>query len=40
LHGMFVWVSVDDQLGGAMGLLRHVRVLGPDRANWTTHPLG
>jgi hypothetical protein len=40
LHGMFVWGGLDDRLGGAMGLLHHVRVLGPDPANWTTHPLG
>jgi hypothetical protein len=42
LHGMFVYVSVSrpDPLGGALGLLRHVHVLGPDPANWTTQPLG
>jgi hypothetical protein len=39
LHGMFVYVS-SDQVGGALGLLRHVHVLGPDPANWTTRPLG
>jgi hypothetical protein len=40
LHGMDVYVS-SDQAGGAMGLLRHhLRVLGPDPANWTTQPLG
>jgi hypothetical protein len=39
LHGMFVYVS-SDQAGGALGLLRHLHVLGPDPANWTTHPLG
>jgi hypothetical protein len=39
LHGMFVYVS-SDQAGGALGLLRHVQVLGPDPANWTTQPLG
>jgi hypothetical protein len=36
---MFVYVS-SDQMGGALGLLRHVQVLGPDPANWTTQPLG
>jgi hypothetical protein len=42
LHGMFVYVKVTrpDAVGGALGLLRHVQVLGPDRANWTTQPLG
>jgi len=42
LHGMQVWVSVSlpDKVGGAMGLLHHVQVLGPDPANWTTQPLG
>jgi hypothetical protein len=40
LHGMFVWVSVHGHVGRAMSLLRHIRVLGPDRADWTTHPLG
>jgi hypothetical protein len=43
LHGMFVDVSVrlPDQLGGVMSLLRrHMQVLGPDPANWTTQPLG
>lgn len=42
LHGMQVWVSVSlpDRVGGAMGLLHHVQVLGPDPANWTTKPLG
>lgn len=39
LHGMYVYVS-SDQAGGALGLLRHVQVLGPDPANWTTHPVG
>jgi hypothetical protein len=39
LHGMYVYVS-SDQAGGALGLLRHVQVLGPDPANWTTQPLG
>jgi len=39
LHGMYVYVS-SDQVGGALGLLRHVQVLGPDPANWTTQPLG
>jgi hypothetical protein len=39
LHGMNVYVS-SDQAGGALGLLRHVQVLGPDPANWTTRPLG
>jgi len=40
LHGMYVYVS-SDQVGGAMGLLRHhLHVLGPDPANWTTEPLG
>jgi hypothetical protein len=40
LHGMFVDVS-SDQVGGALGLLRHhLQVLGPDPANWTTDPLG
>jgi hypothetical protein len=39
LHGMYVYVS-SDQAGGALGLLRHVQVLGPDPANWTTRPLG
>jgi hypothetical protein len=42
LHGMFVYVNVTrpDGIGGALGLLRHVKVLGPDLANWTTQPLG
>lgn len=40
LHGMFVWGGLHDPLGGAMGLLRYVRVLGPDPVDWTTHPLG
>jgi hypothetical protein len=42
LHGMFVYVKVTrpDGVGGALGLLRHVHVLGPDPANWTTQPLG
>ncbi len=39
LHGMYVYVS-SDQVGGALGLLHHVQVLGPDPANWTTQPLG
>jgi hypothetical protein len=39
LHGMFVYVS-SDQVGGALSLLHHVQVLGPDPANWTTQPLG
>jgi hypothetical protein len=27
-------------LGGAVGVfLHHLRLLGPDPANWTTHPL-
>ncbi len=39
LHGMYVYVS-SDQVGGALGLLRHIHVLGPDPANWTTQPLG
>jgi hypothetical protein len=39
LHGMYVYVS-SDQPGGALGLLRHVQVLGPDPANWTTRPMG
>ena len=39
LHGMYAYVS-SDQAGGALGLLRHVQVLGPDPANWTTQPLG
>ena len=39
LHGMYVYVS-SDQAGGALGLLRHLQVLGPDPANWTTQPLG
>ena len=39
LHGMYVYVS-SDQVGGALGLLRHLQVLGPDPANWTTQPLG
>jgi len=39
LHGMYVYVS-SDQVGGALGLLRHMQVLGPDPANWTTQPLG
>jgi hypothetical protein len=39
LHGMYVYVS-SDQAGGAMGLLHHLHVLGPDRARWTTEPLG
>jgi hypothetical protein len=39
LHGMYVYVS-SDQAGGALGLLHHVQVLGPDPANWTTQPLG
>lgn len=39
---MFVYVSVTqpDPVGGALGLLRHVQVLGPDPANWATQPLG
>ena len=40
LHGMNVDLGLHDQLGAAMNLLRHVRVLGPDPARWTTHPLG
>lgn len=42
LHGMFVYVSVTqpDPVGGALGLLRHVQVLGPDPAKWATQPLG
>jgi hypothetical protein len=36
---MHVYVS-SDQTGGALGLLRHVQVLGPDQTNWTTQPLG
>lgn len=40
LHRMFVWVSVNDQPGGAMRMMRHVRILGPDRAKWTSYPLG
>ena len=39
LHGLYVDVS-SDQAGGAIGLLRHTRILGPDPANWTTRPLG
>jgi hypothetical protein len=39
LHGMYVDVS-SDQAGGALGLLHHLQVLGPDPANWTTNPLG
>jgi hypothetical protein len=39
LHGMYVSVQ-SDQAGGALGMLRHVHVLGPDPANWTTQPLG
>lgn len=40
LHGMFVSMDVHDDLGNAMSLLRHLRILGPDPANWTTNPLG
>ncbi len=39
LHGMYVYVS-SDQVGGALGLLRHVHVLGPDPSDWTKKPLG
>jgi hypothetical protein len=38
LRGMYVYVS-SDQAGGAIGLLRHMQVLGPNPADWTTHPL-
>ncbi|MHB1876709.1 MAG: hypothetical protein ACYCPF_17855 [Streptosporangiaceae bacterium] len=40
LHHWFVLFTVHDQIGGVMGMLRHVRILGPDRADWTTYPLG
>ena len=40
LRHMFVLLTVHDQLGGVMGMLRHVQILGPDRADWTTYPLG
>jgi hypothetical protein len=40
LHGMFVSMDVQDDLGNAMSLLRHLRILGPDPAKWTTNPLG
>jgi hypothetical protein len=39
LRGMYVYVS-SDQAGGALGLLRHVQMLGPDQTNWTTQPVG
>jgi len=39
LHGMFVFIH-SNRLGKAIGLLHHIQVLGPDPANWTTHPLG
>jgi hypothetical protein len=39
LHGLYVYVK-SPQAGGGLGLLHHLKLFGPNPADWTTNPLG